>query len=71
MNKEIEAVAKNFKLASLKELLFPLGWGLITWAIATDNIRLWAASAGIFLFVYVALAAYGQALIRKQGNGRN
>lgn len=54
-----------------KELLAPLAWFLVTWSIVLTNLRGWAASAGIFITLYLILNAWESSLAIKAGkNGR-
>jgi len=57
-------VGKHLKKI-LEEALVPFAWALITWAIVVDNPRGWAASAGLFIVVYLGLKAYASAIVKE------
>jgi hypothetical protein len=63
---EVGRRAKNVGAWS-KEMAAPVAWALITWAAVLDNPRGWALSAGVFILLYVALAAWGASVKLKQG----
>lgn len=56
---------------SFKELLMPMAWTLITWAIVLSNPRGWALSAGIFIILYLILNAWAASLaVKATKNGQ-